>query len=193
MILDTPPDRFLHLTATAWTAISSFVSAASVIALIAFNWRYLRWTHKLSDSSMEQVAVAKESLKRLEEQVGADLLSQRHAAIEVLRETLNRVAFWTSNFRTDVRSEQMPQIHLRPDNWNLLVTYASRHLPDSSHNVHAASQGLHNVEVELNRLLIVPLQNRGLNSSLQIRFNGLQTNMDNMRNTLTGINSAFYN
>jgi hypothetical protein len=92
-----------------------------------------------------------------------------------------------------VRSEQMPQIHLRPDNWNVLVTYASHHLPDSSHNVHAASQGLHNVEVELNRLLTVPLQNRGPNSSLQIRFNGLQTNLDNMRNTLNGINSAFYN
>jgi hypothetical protein len=193
MILDMPPDRFLHLTGTAWTAISSFVSAASVIALIAFNWRYLHWTRKLSDSSMEQAAVAKESLKRLEEEVGADLLSQRHAAIEVLRETLNRVAFWTSNFRTDVRSEQMPPIQLRPNNWNVLVTYASHHLSDSSHNLHAASQGLHNVEVELNRLLIVPIQNRGPNNSLQIRFNGLQTNLDNMRNILNGINSAFYN
>jgi hypothetical protein len=191
MIVDAP-DRFLHLSATAWNAISSMVGAMSVLALIVFNWRYLHWTHKLSDSAVEQATIARESLKKLEEQINSDLTKQRHAALAILQEAQNCVLYWTSSFRTEVRSEQQP-IHLRPDNWNLLVTYVSHHLAASSSTVTAASQGLHNVEVELNRLVTVPMSSRGPNSSLQVRFNSLQTNLDNIRKQLNEINAAFYN
>jgi hypothetical protein len=71
MTAPIPPsaDHFWHLTSTAWTAISSLVGAASVITLVVFNWRYLNWTHKLSDSAAEQAAIARDSLKKLEEQI----------------------------------------------------------------------------------------------------------------------------
>jgi hypothetical protein len=189
MMIDVP-DHFLHLTATAWTAISSIVGALSVIALIAFNWRYLHWTHKLSDSAREQAAIAKDSLKRLEEQISSNLAAERHTAIAVLREAQNLVVISAGNFRTEVRSEQNP-IHLIPDDWNVLVRYVSHHLPDASSAVSAASIGLHNVEAEFNRLTIVPLPQRGPNSSLRVRFDGLATNLDNIRKLLNDINDAF--
>jgi|ERR1017187_1316429 hypothetical protein len=188
MMIDMP-DRFLHLTATAWTAISSFVSAMSVLALIAFNWRYLHWTHKLSNSAAEQATVAKDSLRRLEEQINSNLAAERHTAIAILRDAQTRVVTSAGNFRTEVRSDQNP-LRLVPDDWSVLVTYVSHHLPDSFSAVSAASVGLHNVELELNRLTTVPTSNRGPNSSLRVRFDGLATNLDNIRKQLNDINAA---
>lgn len=185
-----PPDRFWHLTSTAWTAISSLVAAASVIALVVFNWRYLHWTHELSNSASEQAAIARNSLKKLEEQISSELAAQRHAAMAVLREIMSRVTISAANFRTDLRSEQNP-FRLIPDDWNILDAYVSRHLPESSSTVAAASIGLHNVEAELNRLLTVPLNQRGPNSSLSVRYNSLYTNLDNIRKQLNDINAAF--
>lgn len=181
-------DRFLHLTSTAWTAISSFVAAASVIVLVAFNWRYLHWTHKLSDSAAEQAAIARNSLNKLEEQISSDRAAQRHAAMAVLREAMNLVTISAANFRTEYRSEQNP-LRLIPDDWNVLVAYVSRHLPDASSSVVAVSAGLHNVEGELNRLLPVPLNAR--TSGLGVRYDGLGTNLDRIRQQLNDINAAF--
>jgi hypothetical protein len=137
----------------------------------------LHWTHKLSDSATEQAKIARNTLEKLEEQINADLAMQRHAAVAVLREAIGRVIFWAAHFRTEVRSEQNP-IQLIPDDWNILVAYVSRHLPDLSSGVINASAGLRNVEGELNKLSIIPVTQRGPNSSLQVRYNGLGTNLD---------------
>ncbi|MFZ0661388.1 MAG: hypothetical protein WAM66_01740 [Acidobacteriaceae bacterium] len=185
-----PVDRFWHLTSTAWTAISSLVAAASVIALVVFNWRYLHWTHELSNSASEQAAIARNSLKKLEEQISSELAAQRHAAMAVLREIMSRVTISAEDFRTDLRSEQNP-FRLIPDDWNILDAFVSRHLPESSSTVAAASSGLHIVEAELNRLLTVPLNQRGPNSSLSVRYKSLYTNLDNIRKQLNDINAAF--
>ncbi|HEV2277742.1 MAG TPA: hypothetical protein VGS02_06190 [Acidobacteriaceae bacterium] len=184
-----PVDRFWHLTSTAWSAVSSLVAAVSVIALVAFNWRYLHWTRKLSDSAAEQASIARESLRKLEEQISSDLLMQHHAALAVLREVANRVVFWAAHFRTEVRSEQDP-IRLIPDDWNVLVRYVSRHFPDSASKITATSSGLHNVEVELNRLVRVSENQRGPNSSLKVRYDSLATNLDSMRKLLNEIDAA---
>ena len=183
-------DTFLHLTTTAWTAIGSIAVAASVIALVAFNWRYLHWTHKLSDSAAEQVTIARNSLERLEEQINTDLAVRRHDAVAVLRDAMTRVAYWAVHFRTEVSSEQNP-IQLIPDDWNILVAYVSRRLPDSSWSVISASTGLRNVEGELNQLTRIAMAQRGPNSSLHVRYTGLGTNLDNIQTLLNGINAAF--
>ena len=98
----------------------------------------MHWTHKLSDSATEQAKIARNTLEKLEEQINADLAMQRHAAVAVLREAIGRVIFWAAHFRTEVRSEQNP-IQLIPDDWNILVAYVSRHLPDLSSGVINAS------------------------------------------------------
>lgn len=187
-----PNDRFWHLTSTAWTAIGSFVSAVSVFVLVAFNWRYLYWTHKLSDSATEQAAIARDSLKKLEEQIGSDLAMQRHAAIAVLRDVQSRVTFWIAHFRTEFRLGEN-SIQLIPDDWNLLFAFISRHLPASASNIAALSTGLRNVEGELNRLSTVSLANRGPNTSLHVRYDSLGKNLDNMLKRLKDIDDAFAN
>ena|ERR1700683_565601 len=159
------PDTFWRLTGTGWTAIRSIISAASVIALVIFNWRFIHFTRAQAEASIEQATIARDTLKALKEQISSDLALQRYTAIAVLREVMNQVMFRTLNFRTEVRSEQSP-IQLVPDEWNTVVAYILRHLPDSSANATAASMGLHNVEVELNRLTKVPLNQRGQISAL---------------------------
>jgi hypothetical protein len=183
------PDLFLGFSGAAWTAIGSIVSAASVITLVIFNWRYLHWAHKMSDSAADQATIAKDSLEALKQQISSDLALQRHTAIAVSREVTNQVIFWAAHFRTEVRVDQNP-IQLIPDDWNILVAYVSRHLPDSFPSVTAASTGLRNVEGELNRLTTVPLHQRNPNSSLQVRYNGLGTNLENVRKLLNTINDA---
>ena len=187
-----PPDKFLGLTSTAWAAIASLIAAISTIALLIFNWRYLNWTHKLSDSAAEQSAVARNSLQKLEEQINSELAMQRHAAMAVLREAINRLQFWAAHFRTESRSEADP-IQLIPDDWNNLVAYVSRRLPDSASLATKASQGLRNVEGTLNRLVRVPSSQRGPNSSLGQGFNSLGTNLDNMQKLLNDLNIALGN
>jgi hypothetical protein len=181
-----PPDKFLGLTSTAWAAISSFLAAITTVALLIFNWRYVHWTHKLSDSAAEQSVVARASLKKLEEQIHSDLATQRHAAIAVLREAVNHVQFWAAHFRTETRSET-DAIQLIPDDWNNLVAYVSRRLPDSASLAAKASQGLRNVEGTLNRLVRTPYNQRGPNGSLGAGFDSLGTNMDNVRKLLDEI------
>lgn len=193
MLDPAPPsiDRFWHLTNTAWTAISSLMAAASVIALVVFNWRYLHWTRKLSASAAEQAETARNSLKKLEEQINADLAVQRHAAIAVLREAMHRITISAANYRTEFRSEHNP-LRLIPDDWNVLVAYVSRHLPDASSNITAASIGLQNVEGELNRLATIPVTQRGPNNSIKVRYDTLGTNLDNVRKLLNDVNAAFF-
>jgi hypothetical protein len=156
---------------------------------VVFNWRFIRFAREQADASIEQARIAKESLEKLSEQINSNRSAQRHAAMAVLREVMNRIGVSAVNFRTDLRSEQNP-FRLIPDDWNILVAYVSRHLPQSSPSVSAVSIGLHNVEGELNRLTIIPLDQRRPNSSLQVRYNGLATNLDNVRKLINDINAA---
>jgi hypothetical protein len=190
VVVSTPPDRFLGWTGTAWTAISSCISAISVIALVVFNWRYLHWTRKMSEAAATQAATAQTNLQKLEQQINANLDAERHAALAVLRQAQNRVSVSAVNFRHEYRSEQNP-FKLIPDDRNVLVAYVSRHLPDASACVTSASIAFHNCEGELNRLMMIPTTQRGPNSSLQVRYNSLATNLDNLRKTINDINDAF--
>jgi hypothetical protein len=184
-----PVDKFWGLSSTAWAAITSFIAAMTTIVLLVFNWRYLHWTHKLSDSAAEQSAIARASLAKLEERMHSELAMQRHAAMAVLREAMNRLHFWAVHFRTEVRSELEP-LQLVPDDWNNLVAYISRRLPDSASLAAKASQGLRIVEGTLNRLVLVPGNQRGANSSMGAGFDSLATNLDDMRKLLDEINAV---
>lgn len=183
------PDTFWGLTGTGWAAIGSIVSAASVVALVILNWRFVYLAREQAEASIEQATMARNTLETLKEQISSDLALQRHTAIAVLREVMSQVMFWGAHFRTEVRSEQNP-IQLVPDDWNTLVAYVSRYFPDSSSDITAASMGLRNVEVELNRLTTVPLHQRAPNISLQVRQNGLGTNLGNVGKLLKEISDA---
>lgn len=104
---------------------------------------------------------------------------------------MNRVTISAADFRVEYRSEQNP-LQIIPDDWNTLVAYVSRRLPNASSSISAASILLHNVEGELNRLLTVPTNQRGPNSSLNVRYNDLAVNLDNLRKMLNEINAAFF-
>ena len=185
-----PVERFWRLTSTAWTAIGSIVSALSVIALVAFNWRYLHWAHKQSDASVQQAAIARDTLKQLQSQIVSNVEEQRHQAHAVLRDAIHRAHVTFINFHTDVRSEQSP-IQLIPDDWNLLVAYVTRHLPHASKAVAQATQALHIIQGNLNKILVVPANQRGPNSSWGAAFTSAATNLAELRKLLDEINKAF--
>jgi len=107
----------------------------------------------------------------------------------VLREAINNVHFWAVHFRTETSSESDP-IQLIPEDWNSLVSYVSRQLPDSAPLAAKASQGLRNVEGTLNRLVRTPYNQRGPNSSLGAGFDSLATNLDNVRKLLDETNAV---
>jgi hypothetical protein len=51
-------DTFLSLTATGWTAVGSFIGAVSVLALVAYNWKYLRLARDQANAAVTQANVA---------------------------------------------------------------------------------------------------------------------------------------
>lgn len=62
LVLTGVPERFLHLTATAWTAIGSIAGAVSIAVLVLFNLGYLRLTGR-------QTTAAEASLQLLKRQM----------------------------------------------------------------------------------------------------------------------------
>jgi hypothetical protein len=74
-------DKFLHFTATGWTAFGSIVSAISILALSIFNWLYLIAARraaiaaeKSATAAEQQATAAQTSLELLRDQLA---LTQR--------------------------------------------------------------------------------------------------------------------
>jgi len=188
--VSTPPDKFLGLTSTVWAAISSLIAGLATVALLIYNWRYIHWTRKLSETATTQASIAQKSLERLEEQIISEVIRERHSAMAIQREAMNRVMYWSTNIRWTAYTKP-DSIKLIPEDWNELVSYFSRHIPDSSALVTSTSQGLHNVEGALNSASLLPMASRGpANKDAEVRFKSLETNLDDMRKRLTDINAA---
>lgn len=58
-----PPDVFLGLTGTAWTAIGSIVGASSLLFLAIFNVVYLRKVYEQSEAAIKQADIAQRTLR----------------------------------------------------------------------------------------------------------------------------------
>jgi hypothetical protein len=55
-------DKFLHFTATGWTAIGSIFSAFSILALLIFNRFYLREAHRSADAAETSLDLLRDQL-----------------------------------------------------------------------------------------------------------------------------------
>lgn len=157
--LSTPPDRFLHLTSTAWTAIASIVAAITTLVLLIFNWRYLRLVHEQSDTAKKQIeltrdslALATESLDALKKQRADEEERERHTAIAIIGEALNDLVLWNGRSRMEKRTTDS-RINLLPENWGLAIAYLSRRAMPLAHKAHQAGRDLRNIEVDLNRFV----------------------------------------
>jgi hypothetical protein len=176
------PDKFWNLTGTAWTAISSLVAAASVLVLIVFNWRFLRSAHEQGEAAKEQAAIARMSLETLRKQIIEEHEFQRHAALVVLREISTQIEFWSGHSKMETRSEAN-RVYLFPDDWNVLASYVSRHIPGLVGKTRVASWDLREAENHLNNILQTPLGTRSGNSSVQILLDSLAQRLSQAKAT----------
>jgi hypothetical protein len=185
-----PPDKFWNLTATAWTAISSLIATASVIALIVFNWRFLRSAHEQGEAAKEQAAVAKTSLETLQKQIFDDQQLERHAALVILRETSTQIEFWRGHSKMETRPET-ERVYLLPDDWNVLASYVSRRIPGLVGKTRVAAWDLREAELLLNRVLHTPLNIRNGNNSTQIIMDSLIQRLGQIKVTFDLLENEF--
>ena len=178
-----PPDQFLNLTATAWSAISSLIAAASVIVLSIFNWRFLRSAHEQGEAAKEQAATAKASLDTLQMQIIEEKEFQRHAALVVLQEASTQIEFWRGHSRMETRTEAN-RVYLLPDDWNVLASYVSRHIPGLVGRTKVASWDLREAESHLNHILQTPLGVRNGNGSVHVLLDSLIERLGQAKATL---------
>ena len=97
------PDQFLNLTAAGWTAIGSFVSTASVMVLVIFNWKYVRLADAQCKATTRQADLAEASLKALQAKILEDQKLEHHAALTILRATSFQVVSWRAQAKSEVR------------------------------------------------------------------------------------------
>jgi hypothetical protein len=174
------PDIFWGLTATGWTAIGSAISAASVIALVIFNWRFIHFAREQADASVEQAKFARESLKNLQKQIAEEEQRDRHVAIAILGGVLDDLQLWNRRSGTEYRSDN-ERITLLPDDWGIVLSFLSRRVPELAHDAYAAGRELREAEIELNNWVKIELSRRGGNSSLGVV----------LQNMLKRLNQAF--
>jgi hypothetical protein len=182
MIDPTPihPDTFWKLTGTAWTAISSLIAAFSVIALIVFNWRFLRSAHEQGEAAKVQAGIASLSLQALQGQILEEQQIQRHAALAVIQHILTQIDFWRDHSKIEIRFTEN-RVYLLPDDWNVLVSYVSRHISDSVGKTKGVSSDLREAENHLNHILQTPFNQRSPNSSFQVIMQDFLKRLDQVK------------
>ena len=180
-------DTFLGLTATGWTAVGSFIGAFSVLALVAYNWKYLRLARDQTSAAMTQANVATTTLRSLQKQLLDQQEFERHSALTVLQETFTQVVFWRGHASMEQRPETNP-VQLLPDNWSVLAIYVARHVPNLVGKLRVAGHDLREAENLLNRVLQTPLRDR---SSLTVIFESLNQRLDQIRGALETIERTF--
>lgn len=181
----TPPDKFLHLTSTAWAAIASFVAAGTTLALVIFNVIYLRLVHKQSDAASTQVeltrdslAVATGSLNALKKQMTDQEERERHTVIALLGQVVDELAMWTRRAGSEFRSPDS-RIALIPESWELVISYLSRRAPELALRAYQAARDLRELQLDLNRYVQIETGRRGGNSSIQQIYESLQKKFEN--------------
>jgi hypothetical protein len=72
-------EKFLNLTATAWTAIGSIVSAASIVVLSIFNGLFLRAAVRTANAASDQATAATDAIRLTTEsnQIERETLQQQ--------------------------------------------------------------------------------------------------------------------
>jgi hypothetical protein len=192
-VLVLPPpaaDTFLHLTSTGWTAVGSLIGAVSVLALVAYNWKYLRLARDQTNAAITQANVATTTLQNLQKQLADQQEFERHAALTVLQETLTQVVFWRGHASMEQRSEAN-SVQLLPDNWSVLAIYVSRRVPNLVGKLRVAGHDLREAENLLSRVLQTSLTHRSPNSSFAVILDSLNQRLDQIKEALQTLEQTF--
>jgi hypothetical protein len=183
-------ETFWRLTSTAWTAIGSCVGGASVIALVVYNWIYLRLARNQTQAAITQANVATTTLKNLQTQLADQQEFERHAALTVLQETFTQVVFWRGHASMEQRSATNP-VQLLPADWSVLAIYVSRRVPNLIGKLRVAGHDLREAENLLNRILQTLLNHRSPNSSYTVILDSLTQRLDQVKDTLQTLEQTF--
>ena len=79
-ILSTMDPKFLHLTATGWTAIATIGNLASLLVLAFFNIRYLEVMKRQDRAFIRQATASEQTLLELQRRYEADISMQERTA-----------------------------------------------------------------------------------------------------------------
>jgi hypothetical protein len=197
--ISTPPDKFWGLTSTAWAAISSLVSAATTFGLLIFNWRYLRFVHQQSDAAKKQVELTSESLalttrnlEALKKQMVDQEERERHTAIAILGETVDKLVLWGNRSRMEHRTPDS-RIEILPENWGIVISFLSRRAPELALKAYQASRELREAEVDLNRYVQTDTGSRGNNSSLGQLYDNMHSKIQHGFETVNALLTEVHN
>ena len=141
-ILSTMDPTFLHLSATAWTAIATIGNLASLLVLAFFNIRYLEVMKRQDKAFIRQADASEQTLLELQRRYEADIAMQERTAFLTLRETVSNAQLWAKEV---LRLPNHQEVALKPVNWDQLVGYVAAQHP-------LLVSGLANITIELNTL-----------------------------------------
>jgi hypothetical protein len=133
---------FLHLSATAWTAIATIGNLASLLVLAFFNIRYLEVMKRQDRAFIRQANASEQTLLELQRRYEADIAMQERTAFLTLRETVSNAQLWAKEV---LRLPNHQEVSLKPVNWDQLVGYVAAQHP-------LLVSGLANITIELNTL-----------------------------------------
>ncbi len=134
--------KFLHLTATGWTAIATIGNLASLLVLAFFNIRYLAVMKKQDQAFIRQANASEQTLAELQRRYEADICMQERTAFMTLRETVSNAQLWAQEV---LRLPNHQDVALKPVNWDQLVRYVAAQHP-------LLVSGVANITIELNTL-----------------------------------------
>ena len=183
------PDTFLRLTGTAWTALGSIISALSVIALVVFNFIYLRRVHAQTDASIEQARTARATLESLQLQIAQQQKTEYFHAYSILARCAMELIQIHDRLMTEHRSGD-EQIELIPNDWNFAVTYVSREFPLLHGEILNAGSNLNRLERDVNRCVRVPFGQRGPNTSIMQIIGNTRVGLHKLSHQINTIMSA---
>jgi hypothetical protein len=141
-ILSSMDPKFLHLTATGWTAIATIGNLGSLLVLAFFNIRYLAVMKKQDRAFIRQANASEQTLLELQRRYEADISMQERTAFMTLRETVSNAQLWAQEV---LRLPNHQEVALKPVNWDQLVRYVAAQHP-------LLVSGLANLTIELNTL-----------------------------------------
>ncbi|HEY5256591.1 MAG TPA: hypothetical protein VIJ53_18200 [Acidobacteriaceae bacterium] len=133
---------FLHLSATAWTAIATIGNLASLLVLAFFNIRYLEVMKRQDKAFIRQANASEQTLLELQRRYEADIAMQERTAFLTLRETVSNAQLWAKEV---LRLPNHQEVALKPVGWDQLVGYVAAQHP-------LLVTGLANITIELNTL-----------------------------------------
>jgi hypothetical protein len=180
------PETFLHFTSTAWTAIGSIVSAASLLVLAGFNSLYLRRAHEQSVAARKQADVAQRTLDALQKQMLQAKLTELANAKAIISRCAVELILLCQRLKTENRVNE-ERMTIVPDDWNAAVVYVSRELPGLQGKIMNAGSRMKAMEGDINQILKTPFNQRGANSSTGQQIQAISVSLNNLSAELNSI------